>query len=156
VGEGFLIGRAWAKRETGIPENVNEESHLGHAYNEKFSWLTAYGLADIDQAARSNLMKLRQSPAALAWHAGLKDEKRQKLNHPTTIMRAWKRHDDESAFPKPGYTKKQETAQQHEKGIIDEATKTRIDGLRKEVSYHRVAAQDRSEVDLHAQSAARD
>jgi hypothetical protein len=101
VGEGFLVGRAWAKRMAGVPEGTNQV-HFGRGYNEKFSeWLNAYGLASIDDAARSNLFKLMDSPAVLAWHVSLPDRKRNKLNHPTTIIRAWKRHDARSAFPEP-------------------------------------------------------
>ena len=49
-------------------------------------------LTDIDQADRSNLFKLMDSPAILAWRNGLKDAvMRNKLNHPTTILRAYRK-----------------------------------------------------------------
>ncbi|HEV3444298.1 MAG TPA: hypothetical protein VG099_06620 [Gemmataceae bacterium] len=62
IGQGFLIGRAWAMRQAGTNQP------LGRGYNEAFSqWLKAYDLAGIDQADRSNLFTLMDTPAILAW-----------------------------------------------------------------------------------------
>jgi hypothetical protein len=86
IGQGFMTGRAWAMRRAGTNQPA------GRGYNEAFGeWLVAYKLDDIDQADRSNLFKLMETPAAMAWRNGLSESKRNALNHPTTILRAYKR-----------------------------------------------------------------
>jgi hypothetical protein len=100
VGSGLLTGRSWAKRAAGIPESINQDNRLGRAYNEKFSqWLIAYDLADIDQAVRSNLFKIMDSPEIRAWHRGLPDKRREKLNNPTAIANAWKAANAQKTVP---------------------------------------------------------
>jgi hypothetical protein len=150
IGDGFLVGRAWAKRMAGVPEGANaEDQRLGRGYNEKFSeWLNAYGLADIDEAARSHLFKLMDSPAAQAWHAGLPDHKRVKLNHPTVIMRAWKRHNAASAFPHSDGDPAEETTKAETEQTAYEAMASQLDINTKELARLKIEAGKRCDIDL--------
>ena len=104
VGVGFRTGRAWAMRRAGTNQP------MGRGYNEAFGrWLKEYRLDDIDQADRSNLFKLMDSPAILEWRNTLPDEQRGKLNHPTTILRAYARtatRTDERGDKEPSPAKK--------------------------------------------------
>jgi hypothetical protein len=148
VGEGFLAGRAWAKRKAGIVEGINQpiDHRLGRGYNEKFAeWLNAYGLADIDQADRSNLLKLMDSPAVLAWRSGLPQDKRDALNHPTTILRAYNRKFKErEREPAGDDDDERKTAKQS----ALEAAGDAYQALRKENVQLRLNARKHCDVDL--------
>lgn len=150
IGEGFRIGRAWARREAGIPDGTNQpiDGRLGRGFSTKFhEWLAAYGLADIDEKTRHDLSKFMDSNDIQAWHAALPDSKRLKLNHPTAIVRAWKRVNDRSAFPTPD-DGKAETEKQRDRRVTDQSLTETVDRLRKELVEHHIAAQHRCDVDL--------
>ncbi len=104
IGRGFTTGRSWAMRLSA------SNQPMGRGYNEKFSeWLNAYELADIDQADRSNLFKLMDRPEIIAWRNNLPDDKRNALNHPTTILRAYARTATAREQSKEGLAKRTST-----------------------------------------------
>jgi hypothetical protein len=114
IGQGFLTGRAWAMRRAGV-----NRPH-GRGYNETFSqWLAAYKLDDVDQADRSNLFKLMDSPAVMAWRNGLPDAVRNKLNHPTTILRAHRKAHAPTPQPRAAADAERIRQQARERRIAD-------------------------------------
>jgi hypothetical protein len=151
IGEGFRIGRAWAKREAGIADGTNQpiDGRLGRGFSTKFSeWLAAYGLNDIDEKTRHDLSKFMDSAEIQAWHAALPDSKRLKLNHPTAIVRAWKRINDQSAFPQPDGSQKDEPPKQRTERVANEAIAAQLDATTKQLAQMKIAEGKRAAVDL--------
>jgi hypothetical protein len=147
VGKAFLAGRAWAMREAGIPAGINlpKDYRLGRAYNEKFAeWLIAYKLDDIDQADRSNLFKLTDSPAITAWRSGLEKTRRDKLNHPTTILRAYERAEKSKLEPPP----EAEAKKSRTRDDALDAMSDKLQSQTEEVAKLRIEAKKRCDVDL--------
>jgi hypothetical protein len=84
IGEGMVAARAEIMRKLGR----NDPS--GPAYQDAFkAWLVEYGLADMDKAARTRLIKLIGAlPEVNEMMSGWSDQERRKRNHPNAIYRA--------------------------------------------------------------------
>src|SRR5262249_32375276 len=55
-------------------------------------WLRATGFDEIDKGVRSRLLDCLEHRAAIeTWHATLPSNKRQQLNHPNAVWRAWQK-----------------------------------------------------------------
>lgn len=73
------------------------ESHSNEPRGSRFQttmgeWLRATGFDEIDKGVRSRLLKcLKHRVAIEGWHKTLASNKRQQLNHPNAIWRAWQR-----------------------------------------------------------------
>lgn len=151
VGRGFLAGRSWAMREAGIPAGTNAlaDYRLGRIYNEKFGeWLRAYKLDDIDQAARTNILKLMDNPVVLAWRNGQPEAKRQHLNHPTTIMRAYARAQAAKSASHPEKKAEDETKKSSTRETALDAMRDKLDIQTAELAKMKIAANKRCDVDL--------
>lgn len=87
VGKALLVGREWAMHHAGT--NKPE----GKGYNLAFgAWLEKYKLNDIDQGDRKRLFEVMDKLAEIEeWRAGLTEGERRKLNHPSTVLRRWKK-----------------------------------------------------------------
>jgi hypothetical protein len=94
LGTAVAGGRAEAMRE------ARTNRPAGRRYNESFCvWLTANKFADIGKTTRARLLQCMEKIDAIeAWLKKLEIDKRLKLNHPTTVLSAWKRS---TAAPKP-------------------------------------------------------
>jgi hypothetical protein len=87
VGEELQIGQAQAMRlaQTNAPR--------GHRFCAEMSaFLKEYGLEEIDSGLRSRLLEVMKHRVEIeAWHRDLPIKKRVRLNHPQTVLAAWKR-----------------------------------------------------------------
>jgi len=99
VGKAHVAGRGTAMREA----HVNEPS--GHRYKEAFgSWQKQCGFEALDKGDRARLFEVMDHLAEIeAWLATLAATERMRLNHPTTVLRKWKKS---TAVPDPSVIKK--------------------------------------------------
>jgi uncharacterized phage infection (PIP) family protein YhgE len=97
VGKALLVGREWAMHHAGTnrPE--------GKGYNLAFgAWLEKYKLNDIDQGDRKRLFEVMDNLVEIeGWRAGLTEGEQRKLNHPSTVLRKWKKATQLPAAEKP-------------------------------------------------------
>jgi hypothetical protein len=86
VGAAITEGRtkAMALARTNKPE--------GRRYNMEFgAWLAAHSFDDLEGTARKRLLQCMENIAAIeTWLATLEIAKRLRLNHPATVLSAWK------------------------------------------------------------------
>jgi hypothetical protein len=87
IGRAHVIGRTEAMREA----YVNEPA--GHQYKEAFSaWLERFGFASLDKGDRSRLFEVMDHlPQIETWRARLTTTERLRLNHPSTVLRKWRK-----------------------------------------------------------------
>jgi hypothetical protein len=87
LGTAVAGGRVEAMRE------ARTNRPAGRRYSESFcAWLTANKFADIGKTTRARLLQCMENIDAIeAWLKKLEIDKRLKLNHPTTVLGAWKR-----------------------------------------------------------------
>ena len=64
----------------------------GRRYNDEFGrWLDREGFASIDKAARSRLFDcMARLPEIEAWRQTLPGNVKQRLNHPSSVLRKWR------------------------------------------------------------------
>jgi hypothetical protein len=73
------------------------EAHTNKPVGARFQavmgeWLRVTGFDEIDKSVRSRLLECLKHRAAIeAWRQTLRSNKRQQLNHPNTVWRAWQR-----------------------------------------------------------------
>lgn len=91
VGEALMIGR----NEAMLKANTN--APVGGAYNRLFGeWLAKYGFAEIDKGDRSRLIEVMEHQAEIAqWRATLTRTERLRLNHPSSVLRRWRKETKE-------------------------------------------------------------
>jgi len=86
IGRGLEVGRRQIMRE------VYTNQPAGRAYNEAFGhWLRRNKLDDMDKVTRSHLFECMAHLIEIeAWRATLAQNKRLALNHPSSVLRAWR------------------------------------------------------------------
>jgi hypothetical protein len=86
------VGLALAAGRTRAMAVAKINQPRGSRYNKIYSgWLGARGF-DLGKSTRARLLQCIENIAAIdAWLLTLKADKRLKLNHPTTVLSAWKR-----------------------------------------------------------------
>ena len=86
IGRGLEVGRRQIMRE------VFTNQPAGRAYNEAFGqWLRRNKLDDMDKVTRSHLFECMAHLIEIeAWRATLAQNKRLALNHPSSVLRAWR------------------------------------------------------------------
>ena len=88
------IGKALLILQIAAQGNLPKPS--GRTYSERYQTLGKHApkLVDIDKAARSHAIWIEKNAAKVdQWHVELKDPKlRLKLNHPTSVFRAYQAH----------------------------------------------------------------
>lgn len=94
VGEAMSTGRTMAMKGAGT--NKPE----GRGYNELFSqWLNRYKLNEIDKVTRSHLLLVMENKIEIEeYRATLTLTERMRLNHPSTMLRHWRKA---TQVPKP-------------------------------------------------------
>jgi hypothetical protein len=86
---GFALAEGRAKAMAAAKTNQPK----GSRYNKIYSgWLGARGFSDLESSTRKRLQQCIENIGAIeAYLLTLKSGKRLKLNHPTTVLSAWKR-----------------------------------------------------------------
>jgi vacuolar-type H+-ATPase subunit I/STV1 len=99
VGQAHIAGRALAMQRAGVTTNVPR----GTGYKREFGkWLAEYKFDDIDKGDRSRLFAVMENlPAIEAWRKTLTQTERLKLNHPSTVLRKWKKETQIDPEDKP-------------------------------------------------------
>jgi hypothetical protein len=94
VGKAHVIGRHKAMIGAGVNQPI------GRRYNEAFgTWQREFGFENLDQGDRARLFEVMGHLDEVdAWLATLTTSERLRLNHPTTVLRNWKRS---TVFPNP-------------------------------------------------------
>jgi hypothetical protein len=87
------VGLALAEGRTRAMAAAQTNQPQGSRYNKIYSnWLGARGFSDLGKSTRARLLQCMEQVGAIdAYLLTLKLEKRLKLNHPTTVLSAWKR-----------------------------------------------------------------
>jgi hypothetical protein len=87
------VGFALAEGRTRAMAAAQTNQPKGSRYNKIYSnWLGARGFSDLGKSTRARLLQCMENLDAIdAWFRTLKADKRLKLNHPTTVLSAWKR-----------------------------------------------------------------
>jgi hypothetical protein len=88
IGEALVVGREVAMREVGV------NAPMGRGYNEAFGkWLRQYGLhKKIDKSDRARLFTVMEHRGEIEeFRSSLPLAKRLRLNHPSTVLRHWRR-----------------------------------------------------------------
>jgi hypothetical protein len=85
VGAALLVGRRTAMR---IACSNRAD---GGRYRRAFAhWLRQNGFADLEKRTRADLLRIMECLEQIeAWRAGLKEDDRLRISHPTTIWRRW-------------------------------------------------------------------
>jgi hypothetical protein len=88
----MAVGFALAEGRTKAMAAAKTNQPRGSCYNKIYSgWLGARGF-DLGKSTRARLLECTENIGAInAWLQTLKADKRLKLNHPTTVLSAWKR-----------------------------------------------------------------
>ena len=88
-----VVGFALAEGRTKAMAAAKTNQPKGSRYNKIYSnWLGARGFSDLGKSTRARLLQCTENIAAIdAWLQTLKADKRLKLNHPTSVLSAWKR-----------------------------------------------------------------
>jgi len=89
VGRYLVTGRDWAMRisNSNAPQGIryNQALNVWFVRNPQFE-------KGIGKSERNDLMRVMENQAAVgAYLDGLSPEKRRRLNHPTSVLRAWNR-----------------------------------------------------------------
>jgi hypothetical protein len=93
------VGFALAEGRTRAMAAARTNQPRGSRYNKIYSgWLGARGFDNLGKSTRARLLQcIEQIDEIETWFRTLKADKRLKLNHPTTVLSAWKR----AMAPKP-------------------------------------------------------
>jgi hypothetical protein len=85
VGAALLIGRREAMRI------ACSNRPIGGRYRQAFTWwLRENGFSDLEKRTRADLLRTMECLEQIElWRAGLKEDDRLRINHPTTIWRRW-------------------------------------------------------------------
>jgi hypothetical protein len=91
IGEALDLGREEIKDQLGL-SGINKR-RLGRGFNVAFSaWKEEHGFSDMDDHTASDLMELiAKRPEFESWRSRLPKEQRLRWNHPSTMLRNWKR-----------------------------------------------------------------
>ena len=99
IGEALDVGRREVENRIANRSRSGTPARFkGRAFNERFGfWLTENGFKDLGgkryAATRSHLMDCLENKAAIeTWRKGLQGYQRTAWNHPTTVLRHWKKH----------------------------------------------------------------
>jgi hypothetical protein len=87
------VGFALAEGRTRAMAAAKTNQPRGSCYNKIYSgWLGARGFDGLGKSTRARLLQCMENIDAIdAWLQTLKADRRLKLNHPTTVLSAWKR-----------------------------------------------------------------
>jgi hypothetical protein len=87
------LGAAIAEGRTEAMARARTNEPTGRRYNTEFgNWLAGHDFGDLEATTRKRLLQcMEQIDAIEAWLKKLEIDKRLKLNHPTTVLSAWKR-----------------------------------------------------------------
>jgi hypothetical protein len=92
------VGIAIAEGRTKAMAAAKTNQPRGRRYNTEFgAWLRVRGFDDLEATTRKRLLQCMENIDAIeVWLKKLALDKRLKLNHPTTVLSAWKRSTAES------------------------------------------------------------
>jgi hypothetical protein len=102
----FAVAEAlWHGQHLAMVESRSNEPKGSRFQMVMHEWLHSTGFEEIDKGVRSRLLKLFKHRAEIeAWHKILPSNKRQELNHPNSVWRAWQRSTvagSETITPRP-------------------------------------------------------
>ena len=99
IGEALDVGRREVENRIANRSRSGTAARFkGRAFNERFGlWLSENGFKDLGgkkyAATRSHLMDCLENRAAIeTWRKDLQGYQRTAWNHPTTVLRHWKKH----------------------------------------------------------------